>query len=55
MSTEPYTFRKLLDDPEAVEKKRNELEEELASYSKYRDELQETLNTMLAGQIGGNE
>ena len=55
MSAEPYTFRTLLDDPEAVEKKRNELEEELASYTKYRDELQETLNAMLAGQIGGNE
>ncbi len=46
-STEPYTYKDLLENEEAVEKKKTELTEELASYKKYQEELEEIINQML--------
>ena len=50
-STEPYTLGSLVEDEEAVEKKKKELEEELISYQKYRKELEEVILKMM--QDGG--
>ena len=49
--TEPYTHQDLLSDPEAVEKKKAELNEELGSYRKYRKELEDVIQNMI--QDGG--
>ena len=52
MSTEPYTYRELLDDEEAIEKKKKQLTEELQSYQKYRKELDEMIQKMLeSGEV----
>ena len=48
-STEPYTYGPLLDDSAAVEKKKKDLEEELRSYQKYREELDAMIQEMLSG------
>ena len=45
--TEPYTYGELLEDASAVEKKKNELAEELESYRKYRQELEDVIREML--------
>ena len=39
LNTEPYTFKMLLDDEEAIAKKNKELDEEIESYQKYKEEL----------------
>ncbi len=49
--TEPYTLKFLIDDEEAVEKKKAELKEELETYRKYHKDLQDVILQML--QSGG--
>jgi hypothetical protein len=49
MHTEPYTHGELLNDEDAVSKKKAELEEELESYRKYRAELDEVIKEMEQG------
>jgi len=44
---EPYTYRVLLEDREAVDKKLAELNEELESYRKYHKELDEVIESMV--------
>ena len=48
LNTEPYSFKMLLDDDEAVEKKHKELEEEIEYYRNYRKELQAHLESLIA-------
>ena len=47
IATEPYTYKTLLQDPEAAEAKCRELEEEKGSYLNYRKELQARLESLL--------
>ena len=42
-STEPYTYRELLENDDAVEKKKTALQEELDTYKKYHEELKEAI------------
>ena len=46
-STEPYTLAPLVNDEEAAERKRKELEEELEAYRRYRGELDAVIRGML--------
>lgn len=46
-NTEPYTHKNLLDNPEAVHKKKDELQKERESYRKYNNELDEVIKNML--------
>lgn len=43
VSHEPYTYKKILDDPDAVEDKKRRLTEEIGEYKKYKAELEEQL------------
>ncbi len=45
--TDPYMFKFLLDDPTAVEEKKNSLKEELKSYEEYSNQLEEILQNLL--------
>ena len=45
VSNDPYRYKFILDDPIAVEKKKEELESDIEEYQKYLDELLEKLNT----------
>ncbi len=47
--TEPYTYRDLYKDQEAVDKKTKELNEELESYRKYHKELDDVIQSMVQG------
>ena len=47
-TTEPYTHMYLLEDPDAVAGKKKELEEQLASYTKYKDELDLVISDLLS-------
>ena len=49
--TEPYCLRYLVEDEEPAEKKKTELREELETYQKYHEELNEVILKML--QTGG--
>ena len=44
---EPYTYKTLLEDPDAIEKKRAELEAEKEEYLNYKKELQAHLESLL--------
>lgn len=46
-SKEPYTYRALLEDEEAVERKKQELTSELETYKKYHKELTELTEKIL--------
>ena len=46
-SKEPYTYRTLLEDGEAVERKKQELASELETYKKYHQELTELTEKIL--------
>ena len=48
-TTEPYTLRSLVEDEDAIAKKREELQEELESYQKYHKELSTVILQMLQG------
>ncbi len=47
IGTEPYTYKTLLEDPDAVEKKRGALEAEKEEYMSYKKELQAHLESLL--------
>ena len=47
IQTEPYTYKTILQDPDAVEKKRRELEAEKEEYLNYKKELQAHLESLL--------
>lgn len=47
-TTDPYCYKFLLDDREAVEKKKQELKKELAEYTKYASELDEIIEQMMS-------
>ena len=46
-ASEPYTYKTLLEDPEAIEKKRSELKAEKEEYQAYKKELQAHLESLL--------
>lgn len=48
VETEPYTYKKLLEDAESSEQKRKELEMEKENYLKYKEELRAHLESLLA-------
>ena len=45
--TEPYTYRDLLEDEEAVKRKKKELEEERESFRRYHKELDDIIQEMM--------
>lgn len=47
IETEPYTYKTLLENPEAIEKKRGELKAEQEEYLNYKKELQAYLESLL--------
>ena len=52
MRTEPYTYRNILEDEDAVARKKKDLEEELASYQRYHKELDDIIQGMMeSGEI----
>ena len=51
--TEPYTYGAFLEDEEAVEKKKTELQKELEDYRKYHAELKDAIMQMVTN--GGIE
>lgn len=48
LSTEPYTYREILNDPKQREAKKKELIDECAEYEKYLKELTEALDKLIA-------
>ena len=46
-SKEPYTYRAILEDEEAVERKKQELTSELETYKKYHQQLTELTEKIL--------
>ncbi len=48
LTTEPYTYTKLLEDEVAVSEKKSELRAEILEYERYSAELSEILNNLLA-------
>jgi hypothetical protein len=52
ITTKPYTYHTLLDDPNAIEDKKAELNKELEEYNEYKATLEETLNNMLEEEGG---
>lgn len=48
--TEPYILGELLKNPEDIGKKKKELEEQLNSYHKYRNQLDAEINKMIADE-----
>ncbi len=51
LHTAPYIYRELLEDPVKVMEKKRELEEELASFQKYKEELDAVIEKLM--QEGG--
>ena len=51
--TQPYTYRELLEDEEVVEKKKQELSDELEEYRAYVKDLSNTLDGILDNMKGG--
>ncbi len=50
--SEPYTFRQILEDPEAMAEKEKQLEAEQEEYQQYEKQLREKLDQMLQTQGG---
>ncbi len=50
-STDPYLYKRLLKDPEAVEEKKQDLREEIEKYRAYGDELDQVLKEFLKGGV----
>ena len=48
LSTEPYSFKLLLEDVEAMEKKHKELDKEIEYYRNYKEELQTHLEGLIS-------
>lgn len=49
--TDPYMYKYLLEDPEAVSEKKQLLKDELKSYEDYSAQLDEVLNGFMAGGV----
>lgn len=49
--TDPYQYKFLLEDSEAVEEKKNSLKEEKKSYEEYGNQLDEILNGLLENGV----
>ena len=47
--SEPYTFKYLVEDEEAIEKKTKELTTDTKNYKKYQSELAQVISSMMAG------
>ena len=47
LHTDPYTYKVLLEDDEAIRKKQKELQDELDTYQKYRKELEEAIHQII--------
>lgn len=52
LTTEPYIYEKILNDSEAVETKRKELETEKEEYVAYQKELEELLHKVMSDKEG---
>lgn len=48
-TTTPYTYLSLIEDSDAVERKKKELTQELEDYKAYREELRKVIDDLLAG------
>ena len=51
LNTDPYNYRFLLADKDAVEEKKKEFEDTLEEYRKYKDDLQKIMMNMIGGQL----
>ena len=49
LTTTPYTYLSLIEDSDAVERKKKELKKELEDYKTYREELRKVIDDLLAG------
>jgi len=49
--TDPYQYKFLLEDPEAVREKKNSLQEEKNSYEEYGNQLEEILNGLMGSGV----
>ncbi len=47
ISTEPYSYKTLLEDEEAIKKKKQELENELIQYKVYEEQLHKHLDILM--------
>lgn len=47
LNTDPYRYKEILEDPDAIEDKKNSLREELRSYEEYSNQLEEILKGFL--------
>lgn len=51
METDPYQYKFLLGDKEAVEEKKRSLEEELKQYQDYGEQLDGILNSLMMSGV----
>lgn len=49
--TNPYQYKFLLEDPEAINEKKQNLEEQIKSYTKYEEELDTVINGLLKSGV----
>lgn len=49
--TDPYQYKFLLEDPDAVEEKKKDLEEQIRSYAEYEKELDAAIETLLGSGV----
>jgi predicted nucleic acid-binding Zn-ribbon protein len=49
--TDPYQYKYLLDDPEAVREKRRDLEEQIRNYAEYEKELDSVIEGLLKSGV----
>lgn len=51
LNTDPYNYRFLLEDKNAVEERKKEYEDTLEEYGRYREDLQKIMMNMIGGQL----
>lgn len=51
LNTDPYNYRFLLNDKDAIEEKKKEFEDTLEEYKNYKDDLQKIMMNMIGGQL----
>ena len=51
LNTDPYNYRFLLNDKDAIEEKKKEYEDTLEEYKRYKDDLQKIMMNMIGGQL----
>ena len=49
--TDPYQYKYLLEDPEAVKEKKHELEEQIRSYTEYEKDLDSVIDGLLKSGV----